>query len=64
MDSSMVRAGLREDFSVKDMVGVVRVAPGAIGALGVLWGYGGCGGCGNLGSVKGILVAKVLRSNT
>lgn len=40
----MVTAGLREDFRVKDMVGVVRVAPGAGVALGVDLGYGGCGG--------------------
>ena len=30
-----VRVGLREDLSVTDMVGVVRVAPGAGGADGV-----------------------------
>jgi hypothetical protein len=48
----IVRAGFREDFRVKDMVGVVRVAPGGGGALGVDLGNGGCGGWGSLGSVN------------
>lgn len=45
----MVRVGFREDLRVRDMVGVVRLAPGAGGALGVDFGYGGWGGWGSLG---------------
>jgi hypothetical protein len=40
-DNVMVRAGFREDLRVKDIFGVVRVAPGAGGAFGVDLGYGG-----------------------
>lgn len=34
-DKVRVRAGLREDFRVREMVGSVGVAPGAGGAVGV-----------------------------
>lgn len=47
-----VRVGFREDLRVRDMMRVVRVAPGAGGALGVDFGYGGCGGWGSLGRVN------------
>jgi len=51
-DSVRVRLGFREDFKVNDMVGWVRVAPGAGAAFGLDFGYGGWGGCGSLGTVN------------
>ncbi len=52
LDRVTFRVGFREDFRVNDMVGVVRVAPGAGGALGVDFGYGGWGGWGSFGRVN------------
>jgi hypothetical protein len=43
-ESVRARVGFREDFRVREMVGWVRVAPGAGTAVGVDFGYGGWGG--------------------
>lgn len=88
-ESSTVRAGFREDFRTREILGWMGVAPGGGGAAGADLGKGGCGGCGSFGRVNfyshgmqcqyvaadrigrgpllvrtGILVAKVLGSNT